>query len=100
MLSPCPRNNPLQNYQSINRNLRFYCLQGFCSRLDWVTGNRLVRAPSPNGGSGELNVEDYSRYFSTLLGGLAIQAANGVSKAEMKRTADMAVTDALAVNKK
>jgi AcrR family transcriptional regulator len=45
--------------------------------------------------SGELmagvNIDDYARYLSTLLGGLAIQAANGISKAEMKRIADMAV---------
>ena len=39
----------------------------------------------------DLNVDDYSRYLSTLLGGLAIQAANGVSKAEMKRIGDMAL---------
>jgi hypothetical protein len=39
----------------------------------------------------DLNVDDYTRYLSTLLGGLAIQAANGASKAEMKRTADMAL---------
>jgi hypothetical protein len=45
--------------------------------------------------SGELaagvNIDDYARYLSTLLGGLAIQAANGISRAEMKRIADMAV---------
>ena len=45
--------------------------------------------------SGELptdvNLDDYARYLSTLLGGLAIQAANGISRAEMKRIGDMAV---------
>jgi len=45
--------------------------------------------------SGELaadvNVLDFSRYLSALLGGLSIQAANGVSKAAMKRIAEMAV---------
>jgi AcrR family transcriptional regulator len=45
--------------------------------------------------SGELpadvNIDDFARYLSTLLGGLAIQAANGISRAEMKRIADMAV---------
>jgi AcrR family transcriptional regulator len=39
----------------------------------------------------EINLDDYARYLATLLGGLAIQAANGISKAEMKRIADMAV---------
>jgi AcrR family transcriptional regulator len=39
----------------------------------------------------EVNIDDYARYLSTLLGGLAIQSANGVSRAEMKRIADIAV---------
>jgi AcrR family transcriptional regulator len=39
----------------------------------------------------EVNIVDYARYLSTILGGLAIQAANGISRAEMKRIADMAL---------
>jgi AcrR family transcriptional regulator len=39
----------------------------------------------------EVNIGDYARYLSTLLGGLAIQSASGVSRAEMKRIADIAV---------
>jgi AcrR family transcriptional regulator len=45
--------------------------------------------------SGELatdvNIVDYAGYLSTLLGGLAIQAANGISRAKMNRIADMAL---------
>jgi len=45
--------------------------------------------------SGELptdvNLDDYTRYLSTILGGLAIQGANGISKSQMKRIADMAL---------
>jgi AcrR family transcriptional regulator len=52
---------------------------------------RLQQARKSGELAADLNVDDYSRYLSTLLGGLAIQAANGVSKAEMKRTADMAL---------
>jgi AcrR family transcriptional regulator len=38
----------------------------------------------------EINVDDYTRYLSTILAGLSIQAANGSTKAELKRTAQMA----------
>lgn len=45
--------------------------------------------------SGELpkgiNVDDYTRYLSSILAGLSIQAANGSSKEELKRTAQMAL---------
>jgi AcrR family transcriptional regulator len=45
--------------------------------------------------SGELpkhvNVDDYTRYLSSILAGLSIQAANGSTKAELKRTAQMAL---------
>ena len=45
--------------------------------------------------SGELckdvNVDDYTRYLSSILAGLSIQAANGSTKAELKRTVQMAL---------
>lgn len=45
--------------------------------------------------AGELHegtsVEDLTRYLSVLLAGLSIQAANGSTKAELKRTAQMAL---------
>jgi AcrR family transcriptional regulator len=45
--------------------------------------------------SGELpkgiNVDDYTRYLTTIIAGLSIQAANGSTKAELKRTAKMAL---------
>jgi hypothetical protein len=45
--------------------------------------------------SGELprgiNVEDYTRYLSSIIAGLSIQAANGSTKTELKRTAKMAL---------
>lgn len=37
------------------------------------------------------NVDDYTRYLSSLLSGLAIQAANGSTRAELKRTAEVAL---------
>ena len=52
---------------------------------------RLQQARKSGELAADLNVDDYSRYLSTLLGGLAIQAANGTSKAAMKRTANMAL---------
>jgi hypothetical protein len=37
------------------------------------------------------NVDDYTRYLSSLLSGLAIQAANGSTRTELKRTAEVAL---------
>ncbi len=39
-----------------------------------------------------VNVDDYTRYLSMLIAGLSIQAANGSSKTELNRTAQMALT--------
>ena len=39
----------------------------------------------------EIKVDDYTRYLSSILAGLSIQAANGSTKAELKRTAQMAL---------
>jgi AcrR family transcriptional regulator len=45
--------------------------------------------------SGELpknvNVDDYTRFLSTLLAGLSIQSSNGSTKAELNRTAQLAL---------
>jgi AcrR family transcriptional regulator len=39
----------------------------------------------------DINVDDYTRYLSSILAGLSVQAANGSTKAELKRTAQMAL---------
>src|ERR1700739_3819530 len=41
--------------------------------------------------SKDINVDDYTRYLSSILAGLSIQAANGSTKTELKRTARMAL---------
>lgn len=41
--------------------------------------------------AGDINVDDYVRYLSSILAGLSIQATNGSAKAELKRTARMAL---------
>jgi AcrR family transcriptional regulator len=41
--------------------------------------------------SKDINVDDYTRYLSSILAGLSIQAANGSTRAELKRTAQMAL---------
>ena len=51
--------------------------------------SRLVRARKSGELPKEINVNDYTRYLSTILAGLSIQAANGSTKAELKRTAEM-----------
>jgi AcrR family transcriptional regulator len=39
----------------------------------------------------DINVDDYTRYLSSILAGLSVQAANGSTKAELKRTSQMAL---------
>ena len=52
---------------------------------------RLLKARKAGELPPKVNVEDYTRYLSSLLSGLAVQAANGSTRAELKRTADLAL---------
>jgi AcrR family transcriptional regulator len=52
---------------------------------------RLLRARKAGEFPKGENVDDYTRYLSSLLSGLAIQAANGSTRAELKRTAEVAL---------
>lgn len=52
---------------------------------------RLLKARRAGEFPQEENVDDYTRYLSSLLSGLAIQAANGSTRAELKRTAAVAL---------
>jgi AcrR family transcriptional regulator len=52
---------------------------------------RLLQARKSGELSKEINVNDYTRYLSSILAGLSIQAANGSTKAELKRTSQMAL---------
>jgi AcrR family transcriptional regulator len=52
---------------------------------------RLLQARKTGELSKDINVDDYTRYLSSILAGLSIQAANGSTKAELKRTAQMAL---------
>jgi AcrR family transcriptional regulator len=52
---------------------------------------RLLRARKAGEFPKEENVDDYTRYLSSLLSGLTIQAANGSTRAELKRTAEVAL---------
>jgi hypothetical protein len=53
--------------------------------------SRLVRARKRGELPTEVNVDDYTRYLSTILAGLSIQAVNGSTKADLKRTSEMAI---------
>jgi AcrR family transcriptional regulator len=52
---------------------------------------RLLEARKNGELSKDINVDDYTRYLSSILAGLSIQSANGSTKAELKRTAQMAL---------
>ena len=52
---------------------------------------RFLKARKSGELSKDVNVDDYTRYLSSILAGLSIQAANGSTKAELQRTAQMAL---------
>lgn len=52
---------------------------------------RFLQARKSGELSKDINIDDYTRYLSSILAGLSIQAANGSTKAELKRTAQMAL---------
>jgi len=52
---------------------------------------RLLEARKSGELSKDINVDDYTRYLSSILAGLSIQAANGSTRAELKRTSLMAL---------
>jgi hypothetical protein len=52
---------------------------------------RLLQARKSGELSKEINVNDYTRYLSSILAGLSVQAANGSTKAELKRIAQRAL---------
>jgi AcrR family transcriptional regulator len=52
---------------------------------------RFLRAQKSGELSRNIKVDDYTRYLSSILAGLSIQSANGSTKAELKRTAQMAL---------
>jgi AcrR family transcriptional regulator len=52
---------------------------------------RFLQARKSGELSKEINVDDYTRYLSLMLAGLSIQSANGATKAELKRTSQMAL---------
>jgi AcrR family transcriptional regulator len=52
---------------------------------------RLLKARKAREFPREENIDDYTRYLSSLLSGLAVQAANGSTRAELKRTAEVAL---------
>jgi AcrR family transcriptional regulator len=54
-------------------------------------GERFLQARKSGELSKDVNVHDYTRYLSSILAGLSIQAMNGSTKAELKRTAQMAL---------
>jgi AcrR family transcriptional regulator len=52
---------------------------------------RLLAARKSGELSKNINVDDYTRYLSSILAGLSIQAVNGSTKAELKRISQMAL---------
>ncbi|GGH16886.1 TetR/AcrR family transcriptional regulator [Silvibacterium dinghuense] len=52
---------------------------------------RFLQARKSGELSKDIHVDDYTRYLSSMLAGLSIQAANGSTKAELKRTSQMAL---------
>lgn len=56
-----------------------------------IAWERLLKARKSGELSKDINVDDYARYLSLILAGLSIQAANGSTKAELKRISQMGI---------
>jgi hypothetical protein len=52
---------------------------------------RFLQARRSGESSKDVNVDDYTRYLSSILAGLSIQASNGSTKTKLKRTSQMAL---------
>jgi hypothetical protein len=50
---------------------------------------RFVMARSAGQLPKDINPADFARFIATVMAGLAVQAVNGASRDEMKRTADL-----------
>ena len=76
---------------SVNGALAKQLMTSIRKQNEAAIKSRLVKARKNGELPKEINVDDYTRYLSTILAGLSIQAANGSTKAELKRTAEMAL---------
>jgi AcrR family transcriptional regulator len=56
-----------------------------------VMRERFIKARKSGEFPKDINIDDYTRYLSSIIAGLSIQAANGSTKAELKRTSQMAL---------
>jgi AcrR family transcriptional regulator len=52
---------------------------------------RFLQARKSGELSSDVNLDDYTRYLSSILAGLSIQAANGSTKVQLKRTSQVAL---------
>ncbi len=65
--------------------------------IDWRRGGeaalkkRLQQARSERELPAEIQPADFARYLSSVMAGLGVQAANGTTKAELRRVADIAL---------
>jgi AcrR family transcriptional regulator len=66
-------------------------VRGIRKRNQVAIRGRLLKAQKSGELPKDVNVDDYTRYLSSILAGLSIQAANGSTKAELKRTAQLAL---------
>jgi AcrR family transcriptional regulator len=67
------------------------------SMIDWrksgeaALRKRLQQAQSEGELSAEIQPPDFARYLSSIMAGLAVQAANGATRAELRRVAEIAL---------
>jgi hypothetical protein len=62
----------------------------FCSKPS-VIKKRIVQARRDGDLAPDVDPGDFARHMSTLLAGLGVQAANGATKLQMTRVADLAL---------
>jgi AcrR family transcriptional regulator len=80
----------VQSGMATTESIRVF-LNGYRKQGEAALKRRIERAKKENNLDPKLNSGDFARYLVMLTTGMSVQAANGTSKAELKRQADLAL---------
>ena len=80
----------IQSGMATTKSIRVF-LNGYRKQGEEALKRRVERAKKERDLDPKLNSGDFARYLVMLATGMSVQAANGTSKAELKRQADLAL---------
>jgi len=80
----------VQSSMATSESIRVF-LSGYRKQGENALKRRVERAQKEGDLAPAVHCGDFARYLMTLMTGMSVQAANGASKAELKRQADLAL---------